>query len=93
MLFDTDWYLSMYQDVRISGMDPLAHYLLYGSSEGRDPGPAFDARAYLRRYPDVRVAGIEPLLHYHRAGKAEGRIITPRRDARKVARQKLPGQG
>jgi hypothetical protein len=76
-VFDTDWYLSVNPDVRASRSDPLEHYFLYGSSEGRDPSPAFDATAYLDRYEDVWVAGIEPLLHYLPHGAAEGRTARP----------------
>lgn len=35
--FDADWYLEQYPDVAASGMDPLEHYLKFGSAEGRLP--------------------------------------------------------
>jgi len=38
--FDTTWYLERYRDVRQSGMNPLAHYLLHGKQEGRLPKPS-----------------------------------------------------
>lgn len=72
-LFDPEWYLRRYPDVRRNGGDPLAHYLRYGAGEGRDPGPAFSTRDYLRRYPDVSESGINPLVHYVRHGIGEGR--------------------
>lgn len=72
-LFDHAWYLRRYPDVRKKGMDPLKHYLRYGATEGRDPGPGFSTRDYLRRYPDVATSGVNPLLHYVRYGIGEGR--------------------
>lgn len=72
-LFESDWYLEHNPDVAESGMDPAEHYLAYGASEGRNPGPAFDSRYYLSSNPDVRESGMNPLVHYSRHGKAEGR--------------------
>lgn len=51
--FDPQWYMDEYPDVRASGADPLDHYVLYGRSEGRLPGPpqnlaqARELRAYV----------------------------------------------
>jgi Methyltransferase domain len=39
LYFDADWYLKKYPDVAESGMDPVIHYIQFGASEGRDPGP------------------------------------------------------
>jgi GT2 family glycosyltransferase len=63
-LFERDWYLSRYPDVRASGMDPSLHYLQYGASEGRDPGPQFNSTLYLSQHPDVAAAAVNPLVHY-----------------------------
>src|SRR5690606_31553875 len=35
--FDSDWYLSVYTDVRDAGLNPLVHYLQHGLLEGRLP--------------------------------------------------------
>ena len=35
--FDTNYYLSKYQDVKKSGINPLYHYINYGILEGRSP--------------------------------------------------------
>lgn len=71
-LFDRDWYLSQYPDVRAAGVDPLRHYLRYGVREGRNPGPMFDTDWYLARYPDVRRSGENPALHFLREGAFAG---------------------
>lgn len=72
-LFDREWYLNTYRDVRESGTDPLEHFLSHGGKEGRDPGPNFSTSRYLERYPDVAAAGIDPLSHFVLFGAAEGR--------------------
>src|SRR5262249_22060736 len=72
-LFDRNWYLDHYPDVRATGIDPALHYLSYGAGEGRDPSPHFDTRWYLDSNPDVCNAGVNPLVHYLRFGTVEGR--------------------
>lgn len=34
-LFDSEWYLSSYPDVELSGIDPIVHFVKYGSKLGR----------------------------------------------------------
>jgi O-antigen biosynthesis protein len=72
-LFDGDWYLERYPDVKAHGLDPLRHFVSSGLQENRDPNPLFDSSWYLRIYPDVAAAGVQPLLHYIDYGSAEGR--------------------
>lgn len=38
-LFDTEWYGQAHPDVTASGLDPAAHFILFGRSEGRHPLP------------------------------------------------------
>ncbi len=57
-IFDVDFYLSQNRDVADSGVNPIAHYLLLGASEGRDPNALFDSSWYLERYSDVALAGV-----------------------------------
>lgn len=62
-LFDADYYLETYTDVREAGIDPLQHYLEHGAAEGRLPNPYFDTR----RYQAANMApedGTNPLIHY-----------------------------
>ena len=76
-MFDHDWYLERYPDVRLAGIDPERHYAEHGASEKRDPNPYFDTDWYLRENPDVLTAGINPLTHYARYGFPEGRAPSP----------------
>jgi GT2 family glycosyltransferase/LmbE family N-acetylglucosaminyl deacetylase/2-polyprenyl-3-methyl-5-hydroxy-6-metoxy-1,4-benzoquinol methylase len=74
-LFDADFYLSTYQDVKNAATDPITHYLEFGGFEGRKPSRKFDGAFYLETYPDVKAAKINPLLHYLKFGQAENRLI------------------
>lgn len=77
-LFDADWYVSQYSDVRESGVDPRKHYWTQGVDEGRDPNPMFETTWYRARNPDVVASGLNPLDHYLFFGAAEGRDPSPR---------------
>ncbi len=72
-LFDPAWYLAQNPDVTATGMDPLAHYLTFGSAEGRRPNSLFDPAWYRAQNPDVAASGAEPLAHYIEHGCAEAR--------------------
>ena len=76
-LFDEAYYRRRYPDVAASRLTPLAHFVLEGAYEGRDPHPLFDTAHYLRRYPDVAAAGVNPLSHYRARGAFEGRSPHP----------------
>lgn len=76
-LFDADWYLQRYPDVAAKNAEPAAHYLKFGASENRDPGPLFSTKAYLAANRDVAELKINPLLHFIEHGSKEGRICIP----------------
>jgi lipopolysaccharide biosynthesis protein len=76
-LFDRNWYLECYPDVRAAGVDPALHYVRHGAAGYRDPGPCFDTAWYLAYYSDVAASGINPLVHYVRHGSKEGRHARP----------------
>ena len=72
-MFDRQYYLRTYTDIRNAKVSPILHYYKHGGGEGRNPSPKFDSAAYLLNYPDVKQNGMNPLLHYIRFGKSEGR--------------------
>lgn len=76
-LFDEKFYAAQYPEVASSWKDLVAHYVLYGFAEGRDPNPYFNTEYYLRLYPDVAASGTNPLLHYILYGSDEGRDPGP----------------
>jgi hypothetical protein len=76
-LFDREWYLEQYPDVRAGELDPYDHYLRHGAAEGRDPSPLFDTDWYLQQNLDVRESGANPLVHFYLHGAGEGRDPHP----------------
>ena len=72
-LFDTEFYLKAYIDVRESGSNPLLHYLAYGEREGRQPNPLFDPSWYRDTRAESLPADYSLLGHYVRQG---GRLAT-----------------
>lgn len=72
-IFDPEWYLSMYPDVAEQKIDPLAHFVQFGSRELRSPSAQFDARNYYIENADLRAQRIEPVFHFVLHGKREGR--------------------
>lgn len=69
-LFDKNYYLKNYIDVKDSNTDPITHYIKYGWKEGKkNPSEKFDTNFYLETYPDVKKVDINPLFHYIKNGK------------------------
>ena len=92
-LFDANYYLTTYEDVRAAGVDALWHYLEHGWREGRDPSAGFSTNAYIEHYADVRLSRVNPLIHYLRHGYYEGRSVfdttgRPYHLSRKVSRHR-----
>ena len=71
-LFDPQWYLEKYPDVREAGAAPLEHFFRHGGQEGRKPGPRFDTRWYVQHAPDLQQSGMNPLVHFLVFGEARG---------------------
>lgn len=76
-LFDINYYLDNYPDVRQSDIDPLWHFVCFGWKEGRNPSNWFNIRCYLNLHPDVANVGINPFIHYIKHGRTEKRILVP----------------
>ena len=72
-IFDPNYYLLTYPDVRRADVNPLWHYIRYGWKEGRNPTEYFDTKFYLDNNPDVKIKGLNPLFHYIKFGMKEGR--------------------
>lgn len=79
-LFDGDWYLEQYPDVKKSNLSPLDHFLGYGWRMGRNPSEHFDTSFYLKSNNDVQHFKINPLIHFIQNGNKEGRKIKASRD-------------
>ncbi len=71
-LFDPEYYLLNYPDVRRADIDPLKHFVKYGWKEGRNPSKNFNVNFYFTAHPDVKISEKNPLFHYIRYGKSAG---------------------
>ena len=71
-LFDKEFYLDSYSNVKDSKMDPLEHFLFYGFEEGKYPGPFFNIFTYMEKHPKIK---INPLVHYV-LKNSKGHMIT-----------------
>ena len=76
-MFDAEWYLREYPDVKSVNMDPIEHYAWIGSRMGRNPSPVFDMAYYLKKYPKVAEAKVIPLVHYIKHGKEKSFVTAP----------------
>jgi len=95
--FSSSWYLSFYEDVRKSGINPLIHYLKYGRAKGWETTPEslfsdlaiirssdlFNELWYLAANPDVAQSGMDPVIHYLLHGAYEGRDPSPKFHSKK----------
>ncbi|MGB9979583.1 MAG: hypothetical protein ACPK7R_09975, partial [Methanobacterium sp.] len=72
-LVDIGFYLRNNKSIRLSGMDPILHYMYHGFKEGKKPNPVFDGDYYLKKYKDVKKSNLNPLVHYSLYGIKEGR--------------------
>ncbi len=63
-MFNAKWYLQMYPDVAMAGLDPVEHYLRYGARLDRNPSPGFDTARYMRENSELFTSGVNPLVHY-----------------------------
>ncbi|RVT82070.1 glycosyltransferase [Rhodobacteraceae bacterium CCMM004] len=58
-LYDDDWTMRSYSDLRITGKDGVLHYLTEGAAEGRDPGPEFSTTGYCAVHGGVPANALE----------------------------------
>ena len=72
-LFDQTWYIEKNADLVGTAWAPLAHYLVAGDKEGRDPHPLFDLADYRSRHAvKVAASGLTALQHFVFTGAREG---------------------
>lgn len=72
-LFDKNYYTEIYPDIKLAGINPILHYILYGAKENRNPCEFFDTKYYAENYKDVAETGLNPFTHYILYGKTQGR--------------------
>ncbi len=75
--FNSDYYVSKYNDVENSHMLPIEHYLCHGGSERRQPGPLFDPEFYTDRTPHYNKEKGDLLDHFLKTGAKVGKSPIP----------------
>lgn len=84
-LFDSEWYLQTNPDVAQANLNPLEHYLYFGSAEQRSPNRFFNIIWYRDEYFDPfcdrQATRLELLGEYVTRGAVHGRIAGPGLDA------------
>ena len=60
-LFDEEWYLNEYEDVKINNLDPINHFLKLGYFEGCKPSKNFNHNVYSENYSKK---GLHPFIYY-----------------------------
>lgn len=63
-LFDSEYYLKQYSDVKYTMQNPAYHYISRGYKESKNPSRYFDNNYYMYRYKHRRGVDINPLYHY-----------------------------
>jgi hypothetical protein len=87
-LFDGAFYLAANPDVAASRASPLAHYVLAGAAEGRQPHPLFDPGWYAaQNAAELAATRLTPLGHFAVRGAAIARNPHPLFDVAHYAAQ------
>ncbi|HEV2100102.1 MAG TPA: hypothetical protein VGR45_14415, partial [Stellaceae bacterium] len=71
-LFDPEFYLDKYPDVRAAGADPLEHFAHHGDAENRQPNRLFYTRYYRKHHMNGLPADGNALQHYIEVGERSG---------------------
>lgn len=75
--FDYLFYLAANRDVFEAKIDPVAHYIRAGESEGRHPTKYFSPNAYRRRYADELADQENAFYHWITVGRDRGYVAAP----------------
>ena len=76
-IFDAEYYSSINEDVRSSGIDPVKHYIMHGAYEGRNPSPLFDVEFYKSQVNIPDDFPFTPLTHFLLIGRKKDISPTP----------------
>ena len=61
-LFDAQWCVANYPDLKGGNISAAEHFVMHGLFEGRDPGPKFKTTAWFGKNPAALSSRKNPLL-------------------------------
>ena len=76
LLFDEDFYISLYPEVKDCGLSPFNHYCKIGHKKGYKPNTLFDPEWYFNTY-SFRIKDPNPLFDFASDGWKNGRNPNP----------------
>ena len=62
-LFDVNYYINTYKDIKNSGVDPIYHYIDFGWKERRNPSKEFNTEKYVDSIGIQNIKN-DPITHY-----------------------------
>lgn len=71
--FDSAYYLENNIDVKVTGIDPVEHYLLFGDKENREPSPRFSPTNYRDNHQLAKADN--SFIHYLKYGQYESSAL------------------
>jgi hypothetical protein len=69
-IFDSAFYSKCYPDVHDSGLEPIAHFVVFGAREGRSPHPLFHCNYYKKQLSDAGIKTTNALKYFLDHGSA-----------------------
>jgi hypothetical protein len=76
-IFDANFYSRFYIGKSVSKLYAVAHYLMYGRYDLRNPSASFSTKGYYKNYSDVKDSGEMAGLHYAAYRYTEPRVAIP----------------
>ncbi|WP_262689460.1 rhamnosyltransferase WsaF family glycosyltransferase [Kordiimonas aestuarii] len=70
-LFDSEWYMKVYEDLKEHSISSIEHFVRYGLAEGRGPNAHFDVSWYRTCYGQ-QIGDENPVVYYAREGYKNG---------------------
>lgn len=75
-IFDYNYYLQQFPELKTCKIDPLYHFFFINSSKQKKPIEWFDPQKYLDINPDIYYSFLNPFYHYIKYGILEGRKLS-----------------
>ena len=75
-LFDVNYYINTYKDIKSSGVDPIYHYIDFGWKERRNPSKEFNTEKYINSIGMQNIKN-DPITHYLKNKELYNKYLLP----------------